>query len=189
MSPPARARKNQGCGVILGIILLIGIINWAFHGGGSQSQTAAPDAQPVGTATSAPVEPTQAITPGDLGRTNTQPTETKHHGLPPPLDLPSAPALAIPPLAARSPAVQQPPPAGRTLAAPSAAPSELPEAPIPPPPTDGSQDGSTSNPTGGPSPYYANCTAARAAGVAPLHRGEPGYRPKLDGDGDGVACE
>lgn len=37
--------------------------------------------------------------------------------------------------------------------------------------------------------YYANCAAARAAGAAPLHIGEPGYRPKLDRDGDGVACE
>ena len=37
--------------------------------------------------------------------------------------------------------------------------------------------------------YYANCTAARAAGVAPLHRGDPGYRSGLDRDGDGVACE
>jgi endonuclease YncB( thermonuclease family) len=37
--------------------------------------------------------------------------------------------------------------------------------------------------------YYANCAAARAAGVAPLHIGEPGYRKALDRDGDGVACE
>jgi hypothetical protein len=37
--------------------------------------------------------------------------------------------------------------------------------------------------------YYANCTAARAAGVAPLHRGDPGYRSALDRDGDGIACE
>lgn len=37
--------------------------------------------------------------------------------------------------------------------------------------------------------YYKNCDAARAAGVAPLHRGEPGYRPQLDRDDDGVACE
>ncbi|MCR6486327.1 excalibur calcium-binding domain-containing protein [Amycolatopsis sp. OK19-0408] len=37
--------------------------------------------------------------------------------------------------------------------------------------------------------YYKNCTAAKAAGAAPLHRGEPGYRPALDRDGDGVACE
>jgi hypothetical protein len=39
------------------------------------------------------------------------------------------------------------------------------------------------------SPYYRNCAAARAAGAAPLHVGDPGYRTGLDGDGDGVACE
>ncbi|MEU3340670.1 excalibur calcium-binding domain-containing protein [Streptomyces sp. NPDC006668] len=37
--------------------------------------------------------------------------------------------------------------------------------------------------------YYKNCDAARAAGAAPLHRGDPGYRTELDRDGDGVACE
>jgi hypothetical protein len=39
------------------------------------------------------------------------------------------------------------------------------------------------------SAYYGSCAAARAAGAAPLHVGEPGYRPGLDRDGDGVACE
>ncbi|SEI66195.1 SH3 domain-containing protein [Deinococcus reticulitermitis] len=37
--------------------------------------------------------------------------------------------------------------------------------------------------------YYANCTAARAAGAAPIYAGEPGYRSRLDRDNDGVACE
>ena len=37
--------------------------------------------------------------------------------------------------------------------------------------------------------YYANCTAARAAGAAPILRGQPGYASKLDGDNDGIACE
>lgn len=37
--------------------------------------------------------------------------------------------------------------------------------------------------------YYRNCAAARAAGAAPIYRGQPGYRPQLDGDGDGIACE
>lgn len=37
--------------------------------------------------------------------------------------------------------------------------------------------------------YFANCAAARAAGVAPLRVGEPGYRVGLDRDKDGVACE
>lgn len=38
-------------------------------------------------------------------------------------------------------------------------------------------------------PYYRNCTAARAAGAAPIYIGEPGYAPHLDGDSDGIACE
>ncbi|WP_234433376.1 excalibur calcium-binding domain-containing protein, partial [Streptomyces sp. NRRL WC-3549] len=42
---------------------------------------------------------------------------------------------------------------------------------------------------GGGSTYYANCSAVRAAGAAPIHRGEPGYASHLDRDGDGVACE
>lgn len=37
--------------------------------------------------------------------------------------------------------------------------------------------------------YYPNCAAARAAGAAPLHRGQPGYRSGLDRDHDGIACE
>ncbi|MCX7283577.1 MAG: excalibur calcium-binding domain-containing protein [Novosphingobium sp.] len=37
--------------------------------------------------------------------------------------------------------------------------------------------------------YYPNCASARAAGVAPLRRGDPGYRAGLDRDGDGIACE
>ncbi|WP_229710212.1 excalibur calcium-binding domain-containing protein [Novosphingobium indicum] len=40
-----------------------------------------------------------------------------------------------------------------------------------------------------PGAYYRNCDAARAAGVAPLYYGEPGYREGMDGDGDGIACE
>ncbi|ROZ98873.1 DUF1524 domain-containing protein [Gordonia sp. OPL2] len=37
--------------------------------------------------------------------------------------------------------------------------------------------------------HYKNCSAARAAGAAPLYQGQPGYRSALDRDGDGVACE
>ena len=39
------------------------------------------------------------------------------------------------------------------------------------------------------STYYPNCSTARAAGAAPIRRGEPGYRAELDRDGDGTACE
>ena len=37
--------------------------------------------------------------------------------------------------------------------------------------------------------YYANCSAVRAAGAAPIFAGQPGYSGKLDRDGDGVGCE
>ena len=37
--------------------------------------------------------------------------------------------------------------------------------------------------------YYKNCAAVRAAGAAPLYRGQPGYGTHLDSDGDGIACE
>jgi hypothetical protein len=36
---------------------------------------------------------------------------------------------------------------------------------------------------------YSGCDEVRAAGKAPLHAGDPGYRPEMDGDGDGIACE
>ena len=39
------------------------------------------------------------------------------------------------------------------------------------------------------SAYYPNCSAARAAGAAPIYSGQPGYRSALDRDGDGIACE
>ena len=42
---------------------------------------------------------------------------------------------------------------------------------------------------GGGEVYFANCAAARAAGAAPVRRGQPGYASRLDRDGDGVGCE
>jgi len=42
---------------------------------------------------------------------------------------------------------------------------------------------------GGSNVYYANCSAARAAGAAPVRRGDPGYAPHLDRDNDGIGCE
>lgn len=65
-----------------------------------------------------------------------------------------------------APAVQVPQPAP---------PAATKTTPVPPPPAQ--------------EVYYANCSAAKAAGAAPLYRGNPGYRPALDRDGDGIACE
>lgn len=42
---------------------------------------------------------------------------------------------------------------------------------------------------GSGSTVFRNCSEARAAGAAPVRRGDPGYSPKLDRDGDGVGCE
>lgn len=39
------------------------------------------------------------------------------------------------------------------------------------------------------SSMWRSCAAARAAGAAPVYRGQPGYNPNLDGDHDGIACE
>ncbi|WP_257541979.1 excalibur calcium-binding domain-containing protein [Sphingobium sp. CFD-1] len=36
---------------------------------------------------------------------------------------------------------------------------------------------------------YRTCSQARAAGAAPLYRGQPGYGSHLDRDNDGIACE
>lgn len=57
----------------------------------------------------------------------------------------------------------------------------VPVAPVVPP--------TSSAPSPGGEVYYANCTAARAAGAAPIRAGQPGYRTALDGDKDGIACE
>ena len=49
-----------------------------------------------------------------------------------------------------------------------------------------SDDSASQPPITGP---FANCDAARSAGAAPVHRGEPGYSSQLDRDGDGTGCE
>lgn len=43
--------------------------------------------------------------------------------------------------------------------------------------------------SGSTSGAFANCSAARAAGAAPVRQGDPGYGRHLDRDDDGVGCE
>jgi hypothetical protein len=71
--------------------------------------------------------------------------------------------------------------------APEPATAEAPPPPRPPPPPP--PPASDPPVVDGASVYYPNCKAAKQAGAALLHIGEPGYRSGLDGDGDGVACE
>ena len=37
--------------------------------------------------------------------------------------------------------------------------------------------------------YFKNCKEARSKGYSNIKKGEPGYRPGLDRDKDGIACE
>ena len=73
----------------------------------------------------------------------------------------------------------RPQPAPRQVApapqpAPTASPRPRPAAPTPAPPAE---------------LYFSSCKEARAAGYSHMHRGEPGYSPHLDRDGDGIACD
>ncbi|WP_411375701.1 excalibur calcium-binding domain-containing protein [Arthrobacter sp. MPF02] len=86
----------------------------------------------------------------------------------------AAAAQAAAEQAARDAAARQvqPAPAAPVPAAPApAAPAPAPAAPAP------------------AAVYYANCTAARAAGAAPVYAGTPGYGKHLDRDGDGIGCD
>lgn len=84
----------------------------------------------------------------------------------------AAAAQAAAEQAARDAAARQAVPAPAAPAAPAPAPA--PAAPAAPAPA---------------AVYYANCTAARAAGAAPVYAGTPGYGKHLDRDGDGIGCD
>lgn len=77
-----------------------------------------------------------------------------------------------------------------TVTVTAAKPKPVAPAPLPPAPVQvPSAPPPLPNKSAPQSVYYANCAAARAAGAAPLYRGQPGYRPDLDGNNNGVACE
>lgn len=85
--------------------------------------------------------------------------------------------------------VVEPPPVETPAPAPPVTTTTRAPQPVLPPVAKTTPKTTTKEPAPAPSAYYANCAAAKAAGAAPLHRGEPGYRSALDRDGDGVACE
>ena len=67
---------------------------------------------------------------------------------------------------------------------------ELPRAGAPPPVGPRTRPRPTAAPLPPPDGVsYASCAAVRAAGKAPIHRGDPGYGPHLDRNGDGIGCE
>ena len=97
---------------------------------------------------------------------------------------PLVPVAGIQALVAES-STTMPPPTTTTAPPTTAAPTTA--APTTRPPTTAAP--TTTRPPTTQTAYYANCDAARSAGVAPLHRGDPGYRSALDRDDDGIACE
>lgn len=98
---------------------------------------------------------------------------------------PVEPVTTVPPTTAPAPATT----AASTTTAPPVTAPPVTEPPVTAPPV--TEPPVTSPPVTEPPPsaYYANCSEARAAGAAPVHRGDPGYGSHLDRDGDGVGCE
>ncbi|WP_407709086.1 excalibur calcium-binding domain-containing protein [Arthrobacter nitrophenolicus] len=86
----------------------------------------------------------------------------------------AAAAQAAAEQAARDAAARQAVPVPAPAAPVAPAPAPAPAAPVAPAPA---------------AVYYANCTAARAAGAAPVYAGTPGYGKHLDRDGDGIGCD
>lgn len=101
-----------------------------------------------------------------LGDCTGQLAPTSEKAPPAPEPAPSAAAVVVAPAPAHYVA---PAPAPAPYVAPAPAP-----APYVPP---------------APAAYYANCTAVKQAGAAPIYAGQPGYSRSLDRDGDGIACE
>jgi hypothetical protein len=90
-----------------------------------------------------------------------------------------APAATAP-----APAPEPAPVAAAAPVAPAPAPAPVAPAPVVPAPAVPAPA-----PAAPAAVYYANCTAAKAAGAAPIFAGQAGYRSALDRDSDGVACE
>ncbi|WP_245797258.1 excalibur calcium-binding domain-containing protein [Corynebacterium aquilae] len=89
----------------------------------------------------------------------------------------TVPPAPVEPAAVQEPTPAEQPPAEQPPAEP--APQLMQGFIAPPPPAPEPAAGSP----------VANCKEARARGIAPIHKGSPYYSSKLDGDGDGIACE
>ncbi|RIJ78265.1 hypothetical protein D1871_03505 [Nakamurella silvestris] len=72
---------------------------------------------------------------------------------------------------------------GRTAAASAGRSVQVTLPPVAPPPV------VVTPPSSGNNGPFKNCTEVRAAGRAPIYRGEPGFEQKFDRDNDGIGCE
>lgn len=106
---------------------------------------------------------------------------------------PPAPAALAPAAPAGQQLTSAPPPGERVdmpieqtnMGPQPPAPQPPPSQPVARQPVEPQRD----NDSSGGTVYYKNCGQARAAGAAPIKRGEPGYRRELDRDNHGIACD
>jgi cytoskeletal protein RodZ len=173
--PPARKNNNTVALVAFGAIALSLLVCGGVFVG--QIFTGSPDPKPT---TAAPrnlaaLPTTEAVeAPAETVPTAEVPAETV-----PTAEVPATPT-ATP---SRTPTTKPAP--TRTTSKPTVKPTT--KKPKPRPTTKKPKPRKTTKaPT---SVYYKNCSAVRAAGAAPIHRGEPGYGRHLDRDGDGIGCE
>ncbi|MFY9809428.1 MAG: excalibur calcium-binding domain-containing protein [Pseudonocardiaceae bacterium] len=154
-------RLSATC-VIVGILMFLGGAALLGSSHAPQNQTA-PQNQPA-SSTHAPT------TAAALPTTTPRPTASSQPVVAPEADLAAAPATEAP----------QTQPAKETQPIESPVENTVRPRPVAPQPA---------APDDGGAVYYKNCAEARAAGAAPLHKGEPGYRAALDRDHDDTACE
>jgi hypothetical protein len=126
------------------------------------------------------------FTGGDDAATTAAPT-AEVETTPAPEGTPSAPETAPTTTTPTTAPTQEP------TQTPTRTPSKTPTS-EPSTPKSSSTTPPTTEPTSAPttstaSVAYRNCGEVRAAGKAPLHRGDPGYSAELDHNGDGTACE
>lgn len=152
---------------VVGIVLFIGGIALFSAPNTPEGQIAAPNRAPMAPAASPSAAPAFAAPSPDSTPANRQAQLTQAPAEP------AQPRSVATRPATREPVVPQP--VGGQPDSPETA--DTPPAALPPAASDGG------------AVYYKNCAEARAAGAAPLHSGEPGYRAGLDSDHDGIACE
>ncbi|MGH3984743.1 MAG: excalibur calcium-binding domain-containing protein [Pseudonocardiaceae bacterium] len=132
-----------------------------------------------------PISPAPEVSPAPVAPV--PPTTVAHQAVP------TSPAERVKTPSERTPVAAQP--AGPQLAAPQlaapqlAAPQPVAPRPVAPQPVATRPVVPQWDSSGAGGAYYENCAAARAAGVAPIRSGAPGYRSELDRDHDGTACD
>ena len=168
-TPQHRGLLRSAAPVLLALVLEVGLSGCGVPSVADDAGSLAPAPSPTVTASPSPTPiPSPSPTPSPSPSPTPSPT-------PSPIPTTQAPTSQPPlqPLMQESEPTSEPEPtpeeearAGGGAAAPE---------PVPEP-----NQGST---------YYPNCKKAKAAGAAPLYRGDPGYREELDRDRDGIACE